>query len=739
MSPLSAGPQFRYTLSTGAGYLAPQRLRYEPTGWDGTTVNLHRDPKNHGVSGEYSPQLGFVKDGKAYLTRAYQAGGVEADARVLIEQYAPNDFLWQPYYRGRVDFTSAEFTDTAVKVSLEQQSWLQKFLSRSSVKVDLFAGTTVGGSTGPTPAQTTVQLHSRAILQRYAASQLGAETELTVGNMYGGNGDASHEQLLYFGFNTPQLNEVNLGAVAGGFVAGGEADAVPIHRMPGDGELTLELALRYQVHAERTTGFYFRKFRRVEVKYRLKIVGSVNETIDLLPPTDVRVDSLYDALVQVPPLTRTWQLKKNDAVYLYADYYVHELTGLDVDQYQATITATMLPGSYLNLRSTTTTDPSPATGLLLYEAFERLAQALSDEVDVFRSDFFGRQDRGYAQDGPGAHTLLTGGFQVRGFPLLTAPAPAAGATDLRKTLFASWDELFSSAAATWALGAGPEWEGDKLVYRVEPLSYWYGTDVVLDLTGAGVLADSVKVVESRLYQTVEVGNESWQPEAANGLDEVNGKRQFTTPLTVTSNAYQALSKYSTSGSLLEATRRNRYDATATTDTSQDTTNFLVCLWPTGGRPAYETERLQRVARLDGVLSPATIYNVALTPARVARAHAAAFGAGRPPGAALGLRYQSGEGNVTVRSQLVSEATLVAENADVAPADLPAPLWKPEQADVKGVPLSRAQLRALLAAPTGRVRYRSSSAQGQVREGWLLDAAHQAAAETADFTLLLCAS
>jgi hypothetical protein len=359
-------------------------------------------------------------------------------------------------------------------------------------------------------------------------------------------------------------------------------------------------------------------------------------------------------------------------------------------------------------------------------------------VDVFRSNFFGRRDRGYDVDGPGAHTLLTGGFQVRGFPLLTAPAPTTpGLTDLRKTLFASWDELFNSAAAVWGLGCGPEWEGDRLVYRVEPLDYWYSKDVVLDLTGAGVLTDTVKVSEGRLYQTVEVGCEQWQAEAANGLDEVNSKRQYTTPLTVTSNAYRALSKYSTSGSLLETTRRNRFDATATTDTSQDATNFFVCLWPLGA--GYETERLQRVVRIDGVLSPATVYNVALSPARVARTHAAAFGAGRPPAAPLGLRYQSGEGNVTARSQLVTEAALVVENADVVPADLPAPLWRPEQAELKAIPLNRTQLRALLGFPTGRVRYRSSSVQGQVREGWVLDAGHQAEAETADFTLLLCAS
>jgi hypothetical protein len=357
---------------------------------------------------------------------------------------------------------------------------------------------------------------------------------------------------------------------------------------------------------------------------------------------------------------------------------------------------------------------------------------------MFRSDFFGRTDTRtpYPVDGPGAAVLVTGGFQVRGFPLLTDPVPSAGLTDLRKTLATTWDELFNSLAAVYGLGWGVEWalsERGRLtqVIRVEPLSYWYNKEVILDLTDVGAIADTLTIEESRHYQVIELGYDKWQAGQANGLDEFNAKRQWTTPLTVTSNTYSQISTLSASGILLETTRRDRFDEKATTDTSNDATNFLVCLLRTVGG-GFETERNQQAVRLEGVLSPETIYNLRLSPARLLRTHAAALRGCLPFLDKEQVRFTQGEGNVTMVSQLLGESAPITENANLAVSELENALWTPERVEITA-PVKRQQITKLLMKPNGRVRYRG--ADRAIREGWILEVKYEGGQAT--FTLLPC--
>jgi hypothetical protein len=732
-------PVFRFW--GNSDLLGRKLLRYEPLGTDQLAISLHRDPKTHGMATEYTAQLSFVKDGRAYVQRAYDAAGIEADVHITAEQLDPNAFEWRPYYTGRVNYTAAEFTATQVKVNLEQSNFQQKFLARSSVQVDLLSGTSVSGAVGPTPAPQLVSLHSRALVQHYAATQ--KNTSRVSAQMFGDDGDPSHEQLLFFGFDTPERNELGLGAVAGGFVAGDSATAAPIYTAKENGPFTLDLALFAHIEAHTSEGLFMRQFTKVGSSTFLRVDGSNPQVIELQPEIAVgNLDGDYAGDINVPATSYTFNLKVGDSLYLYAPWFVHDLTKNAPDPYQAIISADFKPGSFLRITATTQTDPTDTTGLFVYEGLERLTQALTDEVDVFRSDFFGRTDSSlpYPIDGPGSLALLTGGFQVRGFPLRSAPAPVAPALDLRKSLVTTWGEAYDSLAATYNLGYGLEWvvgrRGDlQQVIRVEHFSWFYPADVVLDLTALGPLPLTTHVAGDYHYQVAELGYEQWESQQAGGLDEFNAQRQWTTPLTQSENKYTQISKFSTSGVLLEATRRDRYDVKATTDTSNDATNFLVCLLRT---PAgFETERDQLATQLSGVGSPATVYNLRVSPGRMLRRHGPQLAAGLKATATATVRATGGSGNGTVVSQLLGEAGPVIENGDVLVRELPAPLWLPHQYELKAVPVSREQLRALLARPTGRVRFLDD--HGQPTEGWVLDFKHAGRDESGDFTLLACAT
>lgn len=741
----SNSPRFRFTLNSDL--LGPRVLATDPTGWNSLGVNLTRDPKTHGLSVAYTVQLGFVKDGRAYLARAYAAAGIEADVRLLVEQLDPNTFSWLPYYAGRVNLTSAEFSRLTVKANVENQDFTQKFLNRDTVAVDLFGTTTVGGSVAPAAPVTSVALHSRTIIKRFDGSVLPAAPALELGPGLVFD-DFSRSQTFYFGYSTIASNEIGLQQIAGGFVSGDAYSAVPIFVSPDSGQYVVEFGGLVDIQVQTTAASVGPQgtFEKVDVKFHYRLNGD--------PTTAVVLDSQagsvgeggragwYKHRFTIAPTTYTHQLKPGDKIFLYAEVYVHEITGTG-GGYLFNVKAVEQPGTYLRIGAQTQTAPTPCAGLLLYEALDRMCQALTDTPDAFRSTYFGRTDcrRPQGTDGPGALTMLTGGFQVRGFPLLSDPPPLAPATDARKSLFATWRELWDSISAIYGLGWAVESAGGQSWIRVEPLAYWYPATVVLDLTldtperPAGAADVTTKVLTDRHFQRLEFGYTAWQAEQVNGLDEANTKRQWTTPLTQVSGTYSQLSKYSTSGQLLEVTRRQRFVNSDTTDNRSDNNNFLVCLLRQPAQPtAFETERNQFFPVLSGVLDPASIYNARLTPSRNLRRHGAVVRAGLAHTTAP-IRFTFGEGNNALVTRLTSETVEVAENSPIVLADLPAPLWRPES-DTFTLPVTRAQLRALLAFPQGRIRY--YDLQRTVREGWVLECKHDAVAQRAEFTLLPCA-
>lgn len=756
----SNSPRFRFILNSDL--LGPLVLSTDPVGWDRIGVSLHRDTLRHGLTTEYSAELGFVKQGRAYLMRAYDAAGIEADVRLRVEQLDPNEFAWRPYYSGRVNLTTRQLTDIEFRANVENENFIQKFLNREAVAVDLLGNTSVGGSTVRTVSPLTVELHSRALIKRFTAAvgTVAKPDPLTFTGLLFGSDPLQDElsMLFYFGYNTAEnsgyLNELGLQQIAGGFVSGDSYAAVPIFHVPDHGEYAIELGgvIDLEVRYTRTgSNAYYGYFGQVDVKFHYRINGDPTSAVVLASGQDSGFNSSphnYARRFTIAPQKFTEQLKEGDKIYLYAEIYTHEVRiESDTRSYQFELRAAEQPGTYLRIRATTQTAPTPCTGLLIYEVLDRLATALTDEPFALRSSYFGRPDSREPQpfDGAGALLLLTGGFQLRGFPLPSAPAPLAGATDTRKSIYATWRDLWDSLSAIYGLGYSVELNAaGKPVIRVEPLSYFYPATVVLDLTvgtadrPAPRMAITTKEVASRYFQSLEFGYDAWRAEQVNGLDEVNTKRQWTTPLTQVSTTYSQVSKYATSGQLLEVTRRQRYEESATTDNGRDNANFFVALLrrPPSVVPAsFETERNQLFARLEGVLDPASIYNARLTPARNLRRHGAVVRAGLEPAGNRLVRFTFGEGNNEMVSQLVGEAAPVTEKADIRVSELAPPLWRPVVDSFKA-PISRQQLQTLLANPLGRVRY--FDAGRKVREGWILDFTHESDQGLGSFELLPCA-
>ncbi|QNH60755.1 hypothetical protein [Hymenobacter sediminicola] len=702
-------PRFRYTFD---GEFGRRVLRADPKGWEETGVNLHRDPKYHGQTLEYITQLAFVQDGRVYLSQAYAQRGVEADVRLLIEQYDPNAFVWKFYSEGQVHMLSRVETATEFRCNIVQKDFTQKFNNRTDTAVDAFGNDSIGGVALPAKQPLVLELHSQAIFKRYQADYAPDPPMIASGFVMD---DPSREQLLYFGFGQPQVDDFEVEEVYGGPVVGERPQAVPIYRTKEEGDFTIDFEFFTQLRVKLTASSGSGDFDTVEGEYYFRINDEPAVLLASFGDTSIAGD--FFATVDVPRRRITRRLRVGDRIYLFGRIYVHDINPNALGQYRFEIQL-QHNGGHFRMEALTQTPATSCQGLLAYEAMERVCQAATDERVAFRSAYFGRTDTqpAYPGDGAGSGLFISGGFQVRGFPLSEKP------------MTLTWEGLFDSLAATHWLGTGVEQRPEGPVVVVEPVPYFYPDTLTLDLSSAPVEVTSTTEADE-FYNKVELGYRKWETQQVNGLQEPNSRREWALPLTAAKNTYTFLSPYSAAGFYLEATRRQRYDATATTDQGSDADSFLICVLrsPSG----WQTERDQRFSRVEGVLSPDTLYNLRLTPARLLRRHGPALRACLLHQDRERIRFSFGEGNNELLTQLMGEAAPVAESADVVVESLPAPLWRPEQ-DEFTAPVSREQLAQLLAAPRGRIRYRDQT--GLIKEGWILDFKHTAREGEGTFTL-----
>jgi hypothetical protein len=489
-------------------------------------------------------------------------------------------------------------------------------------------------------------------------------------------------------------------------------------------------------------GFY----RAIDIKYEFRsVIGGVTTTTKLIndvhQTSGFTVNPLFGsnggALNQLYHLdtgvkTFTLNMNKDDELYLYGEVYVHDP---NTTPYGVEITNAMNVGSYLKVSAPTITAPTSCAGLLAFEALSRCCEAIADQADALYSDYFGRTDTRtpYLANGPGSQRLVTNGFLLRGFPLTSAPAPAAGLTDTRKTLTANLRELYDSFDAEECLGMGLEQRGGRPVVRIEDRGHFYQDRESLRLGHVTGLKKSPYT--ELIYNTVQVGYDHWQSGAPNGLDEFNGQRTYNLPLTVQKKSYSIVSKLNAAGYLIEEARRDRYSETSTKEGKADSENFVICLRKTSAGYVSEKNEAFVPGSITGILSPSTAYNLPISPGRMLLKHG--------PWVKVCLEAQPTkrllpgdiQGNTHLVSRMTGEAAPLDESAAVPIDSLGAPIILAELYEFT-VRLRRGQIEALRAAPYGRISFLDSA--NQRLRGYLLKAEGEPQTGKTTFTLLRAA-
>lgn len=373
------------------------------------------------------------------------------------------------------------------------------------------------------------------------------------------------------------------------------------------------------------------------------------------------------------------------------------------------------------------------------------------------------------QSGPGPAYIVpdTGvalsapaGIQTRGRNtqlLLTKVGDKSWMLSDHAPMFVSFQEMIEALNCIHAVGFGLEYDtirndGHYLV-RVEPISYFYDHALTL------MQCDNVETLErdasaGDAISIFKTGYTKWEAEEANGLDEFLSKREYRTTLRTLRKTLDRQCKYVASGYAIEVTRR-KY-GTSTTDWRYDNDTFVLCLAENTAadadhpdEPAYMSESggmINNTAASNiptGILSPDTVYNYRISPARNALRWLPYIANSYQNWADGKLVFTAGDGNYIAQGQVATGAiehtpvnesqTLTLDMLDTAGPLITAPLYRNEVVKFK-YPMSYEQWRHINTDNNkyGRIKYNVND--GPYEYGYILDLKYDLFGGMAEFTL-----
>jgi hypothetical protein len=172
-------------------------------------------------------------------------------------------------------------------------------------------------------------------------------------------------------------------------------------------------------------------------------------------------------------------------------------------------------------------------------------------------------------------------------------------------------DFFTSFNSHFGLGMGML--GSTL--RLEPKSFWVQYTDVIDLGEVSKM--KVSPANDLLINNIKVGTPNQDYDDVNGKQEFNTTSEYSAPITRVAKELNLVSVYRADCYGIEFTRLN-LDGKTTTDNDSDNDVFMIHIEDAPqGDGLYHLDRSLN-AGAAGLLSPATVFNLYLTPARALR-------------------------------------------------------------------------------------------------------------------------
>lgn len=639
----------RYTLKSSK---VDDLVILEPEGWETDEKEYARHEQYHGIFVRFSNSLKFLGEAMEYIELILDLYGINEQVELVREERHPLTDVWTLTYSGYLDLSTWEKEDNKVSVKFNSGGIEQLLKSRESEDVELDRLTTIDGKIIPEMPVTNVEVDGRNIFLKTGYNVKETDNKINLYNQTNGQtrGCTISVPLNLLSKSHENAHSIILDAryADDSWERNGDGQASNLFFAVSDRRRTfrLKFSLTFDVDVLEYDDINFFRFWVRLAKFQNNTDFNIKEN-DILFTTDNR--SVINGRSFKLDYDKTITLEIGESLGLLFDQNMDGRNGysahLSIDCKNITCD--------LQIEEDSFTEKSTTKAYLLHEVMDRLVTIGTNAQNAFYSDFLGRTDIGYAQDGKGSLIGITHGFWIRGFDKYPLPSESPKVVNLFKPLSTSFKESLTSLTAVLNVGIGIEKVGFKEIVRLEELDYFYSRNVTIRLPNQ-VKNVKRKIATNYYYSSLEFGYEKGGVyEEAMGLDEYNAKSTFTTAINRLKSTYSQVSKWRADGYGFEFARRKPKTINDTEDTPYDGDTFLMDLKRSPVGTFLQRKWNDDFEQLPtGVFSPETATNLRFSPFNCLLRHSWWFGACLGAYLTDYVRYASSTANSALKTKLI---------------------------------------------------------------------------------------
>jgi hypothetical protein len=647
----------------------------EPIGWNSDNKEFARNTDYDGIVSKFSNSLKFIDNGADYINLAFELYDVMAEIKMTKYERHPRTDKWVRSYWGYLDLMTRKMEDNQLSVKFNSGGLQEDIKSREDESVEVDRLTSIDGSAIEQINEKEVILEGRRIFLKSKWEVKASENTAYLSVFSRDGNTRSQTQGVTINLNS-KSHEQAQSILADSRASEGEGSVGMMFLANFD--RTREIVVKgkdFSFTPKITDSDFQWAFFKVclttyrkegDLDYKLKSrINLFHAGYQSVVMSDVW--SINNNKIVIPDFNIPLVVNEGDSVALefFIKSDLKNSFGTGVRRFSVEIKE--IKGT-LFAEEDSRFDSTTAKCYLAHDLLNQLSSICASKNKVFYSDYFGRTDLGYSQDGPGAYIGMTHGFAVRGFTKLPIPDPDNDIENLYKPMTTSLRDALSSMKSVFNIGVGIEEVNGKERVRVEELSYFYNNNVTIRLPNQ-VKKLSRATATDYYWPSIEVGYESGgENEEAQGLDEPNGKSNFTTIINKGKNTYSQLSKYIGGMYAMEFTRRKTSSLFPSEDTKYDSDVFLLDL--KSGNNVLEQRKWQDDFEKapTGIFSPETATNLRLSPFNILLRHGWVLASSLTKFATDKIRYGSSTANSQMKTQLIG-SNEYAENGDIINAEL----------------------------------------------------------------------
>jgi len=670
MGNLSYEDRVRYTLyNKNQGSLIIE----EPIGWKSDEKEFARHEQYHGIISRFSNSSKFIGTGKDFIQLVDDVEGINADIGLKREEKHPKTDVWTLGYSGNLDLSTKEKENNQIAIKFNSGGLEQALKARESDTVEIDRTTTIDGKSIPEIEPVTVALEGRRIFLKSKLETKETDNEVSMYNE--SNAGNTRNQTVGLPFAVINKSHEQVQDVLSGNTADENTGTTGMMFFANaDKERNLNISIKFnfkfnvnQDHIDWSTfSINLTKFKNgvsYDTPTRIALFSLANKgAINAANGNTYSVN--YQGLTKLIA-------GESLAIEAYqkADFNISPNAKLSIDLSNIAGTIFIEEDSFA--------EKSTTKAVLAHELMDRLVTIGTNKENAFYSHFLGRTDLGYAVDGPGSLSGLTHGFWIRQFDKLPIPTESPKVENLFKPLTTSFKDAVASLDAVHSVGLGIETVGNKERVRLEEQSFFYNNNVTVRLPFQ-VKKVKRSVATEYYYSALEFGGEKGgNYEEAMGLDEPNGKSNFTTIINRVKSTYSKISKYRTDTYGPEFARRKPKSLNDTEDTPYDNDVILMDL-KRGVGNVFEQRKWQDDLENEptGVFNPESATNLRFSPFNCLLRHSWWFGGGFKKYPTDYVRYGSSTANSQLKTKLIGQNEY-SENGNIINSELSTSRFFPE--------------------------------------------------------------